>query len=194
MVRSVACAVLLLAANAASGHAADLKPTSCSGFTLAYNDPGAKITCASLDDYGNQTEAVYNQLNAETGAYFFTIQYAKAKFHTYFPEQSLRAMINGSSYFSDTDNWQDIRNFSGFQIAAFNGYQKAGDQPILCAGFLRYSGTQAANYEYDGGPGFPKFTTGLYCAYTGQAALINPIDNFYRIVQDALSKVTFPSD
>ena len=189
-----ACAIALGAACASVGHAEELKPVSCTGFALSYADPAAKITCRQLDSYGNQTEAVYDQINVETGTYFFTLQYAKAKFRTYFPEESLRTMINESSYFADTDNWQEVRNFSGFQIAAFDGYQKAGAPPILCAGFLRYSGTQAANYEYDGGPGFPKFATGIYCAFEGQAALINPIDNFYRVVENALGKVTLPSD
>ncbi len=192
--RATACAILFLGASIAVAHADDLKPTSCTGFELAYSDPGATIKCASLDSYGNQTEVAYSQITAENSAYFFTVQYAKAKFHTYFPERTLRTVINSTSYFADTDNWQDVRNFGGFQIAAFNGYQKAGDQPILCAGFLRYSGTQAANYEYDNGPGFPRFATGIYCAFTGQAALINPIDNLYRVVQNALAKVTFPAD
>ena len=192
--RAIACAILFLVASIAVAHAEDLKPTSCTGFELAYSDPGATIKCASLDSYGNQTEVAYSQITAENSAYFFTVQYAKAKFHTYFAARTLRQMIDSADYFADTDNWQDVRNFSGFQIAAFNGYQKAGDQPILCAGFLRYSGTTAANYEYDAGPGFPRFAIGIYCAFSGQAALINPIDNFYRVVQDVLNKVTFPAD
>jgi hypothetical protein len=185
---------LMLTATPRPSDAEELKPVSCTGFALAYSDPTAKLKCASLDSYGNQTEAVYDQISAETATYFFAMQYAKAKFRTYFTAQSLRNMINDSNYFSDTDNWQEVRSFSGFEVAAFNGYQKAGDPPILCAGFLRYSGTQAANYEYDGGPGFPQFATGIYCAFSGQAALINPIDNFYRVVQDALAKVTFPPE
>ncbi len=186
--------ILLLMAAAAAAHAEDLKPVSCTGFGLGYTDPAANITCSQLERYGNQTEAAYSAIEAQADSYFFTLQYARAKFRTYFPEHSLRDMINSAHYFSDTDNWQEIRKFDGFEIAAFNGYQKAGSAPILCAGFLRYSGVQAANYEYDGGPGFPKFAVGLYCAFSGQAALMNPVDNFYRVVEDALSKVTFPSD
>jgi hypothetical protein len=191
---AVAGAVLLLAIATTTGHAEDLQQVSCSGFALTYADPAAKITCSQLESYGNQTEAAYSEINAETDSYFFRILYAKAKFHTYFPMRSLRAQIDSSHYFMDTDNWQEIRKFEGFEIAAFNGYQKAGGEPILCAGFSRYSGSQAANYEYDGGPGYPQHATGIYCAFSGQAALINPIDNFYRLVQDALSKMTFPSD
>ena len=193
-IRGAAVLAIVLLATATAGHAEDLKPVSCNGFALSYTDPPAKITCSQLEDYGNQTEAAYSQIEAQTDAYFFTVQYAKAKFRTYFPAHTLRSQIDAAHYFADTDNWQEIRKFDGFEVAAFNGYQKAGGAPILCAGFLRYSGTQAANYEYDAGPGFPKFAIGLYCAFSGQAALINPIDNFYRVVEDALRKVTFPSD
>lgn len=194
MVRIAACAALLLSVSAAVAHADDLKPTSCTDFELAYSDPAATIKCASLDSYGNQTEVAYSEIEAETDSYYLTVLYAKAKFRTYFPMRSLRNQVDGAHYFSDTDNWQETRQFGGFEVAAFNGYQKAGDQPILCAGFSRYSGKQAANYEYDGGPGFPIHAAGLYCAFKGQAALVNPIDNFYRVVQDALSKITFPAN
>src|SRR5579871_4577806 len=189
-----ACAIALGAASASVGHAEDLKPVSCTGFALSYADPAAKITCSQLESYGNQTEVAYSEINARTDSYYLAVQYAQAKFRTYFPMRSVRTDIESAHFFADTDNWQEIRRFGGFEIAAFDGYQKAGDPPILCAGFVRYSGTQAANYEYDGGPGFPKFSIGIYCAFTGQAALINPIDNFYRVVENALGKVTFPSD
>jgi hypothetical protein len=189
-----AFAFLLLMATAPAGHAEELKSVSCTGFAMSYADPTAKISCRQLESYGTQTEAAYSEIEAETDSYFLTVQYAKAKFRTYFPARSLRSQIDAAHYFADTDNWQEVRKFDGFEVAAFNGYQKAGDAPVLCAGFLRYSGTQAANYEYDSGPGFPQFAIGLYCAFSGQAALVNPIDNFYRVVQDALRKVTFPPD
>jgi hypothetical protein len=185
-------AALLVAAIAIPCLADDLKPVSCSGFAIVYNDPVSKQECAEADTYGNQTEVAYKRLNAETDSYFLTVFFAEGKFRTYFPMRPLRAQIDDSHYFSDTDNWLDIRKFGGFEVAVFEGYEKAGSAPTLCAAFSRYSGSQANNYEFDGGPGFPHHTVGLYCAFKGQAALLNPPDNFYRVVQDALGKLQMP--
>src|SRR5437764_876997 len=82
--------------------------------------------------------------------------------------------------------------FLALAFAAFEGFQKAGDLPALCAGFSRYSGLSTGPYEYEGGTGYRNHAVGLYCALSGQAALVNPPDNFYRVVEDALGKLHLP--
>src|SRR5260221_5534740 len=173
---------LAMVAYAIAAHSEELKDVDCTGFALSYDGHYATQKCSELDRYGNQTEAVYKRLTIKDTAYEMLVTYAEGKFRTYFPEQSLRDQIEGAHYFSDTDNWQTIRNYGGFEVAVFEGYQKAGSPPILCAGFSRYSGNQSGQYEYPGGPGYPHSALGLYCAFSGQAALINPIDNFYRLM------------
>ena len=172
-------------------HAADAQEVSCSAIELKYDGPATMTKCLQLDQFGNQTEVKIQRLIAETSSSQLIITYYAAKFRTYFPIRPLRQVINDAHYFSGTDNWQAEQKYAGFDIAAFDGLGKAGDPPTLCAGFVRYSG-QPGNYEFDNGPGYRNVAQGLYCVFSGQAALINPPDNFYRLVEDVIGKLHLP--
>jgi hypothetical protein len=128
----------------------------------------------------------------DTDSTQFVISYTASKFKTYLLMRPVRSIVEGQ-YFSDTDNWQPSTKYAGFEIAAFNGYKSSGSTPVLCAAFARFSGNPG-NYEFDAGVGYKNLADGIYCAFSGQAALINPIDNLYRAAEDALAKVTFPGD
>ena len=183
---------VMVPVTAAPCLADDMKTVSCSGFELSYSDASAKQSCAELDQQGNQTEAEYKRLEAETSSYFLTVTVGEGKFKTYFPERELRDQVDSAHFFADTDNWLEIRKFAGFEIAAFDGYRTAGATPTLCVAFSRYTGNMSGQYEYPGGPGYKNHTLGLYCPLTGQAALINPPDNLYRAAEDAIGKLQLP--
>jgi hypothetical protein len=104
----------------------------------------------------------------------------------------LQQTIEGEHFFADTDNWQPVKKSGGFEIAAFNGFVKTGDAPILCAGFARYSGEPGGHYEFPDGPGYKNLDDGIYCVFANQAALMNSVDSFYRIVEDEIGKLHFP--
>jgi hypothetical protein len=193
----VRCAIFValtvaVAAVAGPARAGDMKEVSCSTIALKYSGDAKETKCLYYDDVGNQTEAVIQRIIVKTGTSELIVSHTASKFRTYLPIRPLRSSIDGQ-YFSDTDNWQAETKYAGFDIAAFNGYENSGSQPVLCAAFARYSGNPG-NYEFDGGVGYKNLAEGIYCAFSGQAALINPIDNFYRVVEDALSKVQFPPD
>jgi hypothetical protein len=196
-IRFLQCAIFLaltiaVAAVAGPARAGDMKEVSCSTIALKYSGDAKETKCLYYDDVGNQTEAIVQRLIVKTGTSELIVSHTASKFRTYLPMRSLRSMIDGG-YFSDTDNWQAETKYAGFDIAAFNGYESSGSQPVLCAAFARYSGNPG-NYEFDDGVGYKNVAEGIYCAFSGQAALINPIDNFYRVVEDALSKMQFPPD
>ncbi len=189
---SCVCALVLLVAASSGALGDEMKIVSCSGFALSYGDASAKLTCAELDQQGNQTEAEYKRLEAETSSYFLTVTVGEGKFRTYFPARELRDQVNGAHFFADTDNWLETRKYAGFEMAAFDGYRTAGAAPTLCVAFGRYTGNMSGQYEFPGGPGFKNHTLGLYCPLTGQAALINPPDNLYRVTEDAIGKLQLP--
>jgi len=196
-IRFLQCAIFValtiaVAAVAGPARAGDMKEVSCSTIALKYSGDAKETKCLYYDDVGNQTEAIVQRLIVKMDTSELIVSHTASKFRTYLPMRSLRSMIDGG-YFSDTDNWQAEMKYAGFDIAAFNGYESSGSQPVLCAAFARYSGNPG-NYEFDDGVGYKNVAEGIYCAFSGQAALINPIDNFYRVVEDALSKVQFPPD
>jgi hypothetical protein len=159
---------------------------------LKYDGPATTTRCLQLDQFGNQTEVKVQRLIAKSDSSELILTYLAGKFRTYFPIKPLRQQIDDAGYFNDTDNWRAERKFGGFDIAAFDGFDKAGGAPILCAGFSRYSGRSSGPYEYEGGPGASNHAIGLFCVFSGQAALINPIDNFYRVVDDVIAKLHLP--
>jgi hypothetical protein len=196
-IRFLRCAILAALAIGAAvfarpACAGAMNEVSCSSIALKYTGEARETKCLYYDDVGNQTEVVVQRIIVKLGTSELIVSHTASKFRTYLPIQPLRSTVNGQ-YFSDTDNWQPEAKYAGFDIAAFNGYEKSGSQPVLCAAFSRYSGNPG-NYEFDGGVGYKNEAEGIYCAFSGQAALINPIDNFYRVVEDALSKVQFPPD
>jgi hypothetical protein len=144
-----------------------------------------------LDQFGNQTEAKLQRLVAKGTSYELILTYTASKFRTYLPIRSLRHIIEKNSFFSRTDNWQAIQKFAGFDFAAFNGYGKAGDPPLLCAGFARYSGEPGVG-EFEGGPGYKNLADGVYCVLSGDSTLIHPVDNFYRLVESVIGKLHLP--
>ena len=186
------CVALAIAAAAGPARAGDMKEVSCSTIQLKYSGDARETKCLYYDDVGNQTEVVTQRIVVKTGTSELIVSHTASKFRTYLLLHPLRTLIEGA-YFSDTDNWQAETKYAGFDIAAFNGYESSGSQPVLCAAFARYSGNPG-NYEFDDGVGYKNLAEGIYCAFSGQAALINPIDNFYHVVEDALSKVQFPPD
>jgi hypothetical protein len=186
------CVALAIAAAAGPARAGDMKEVSCSTIQLKYSGDARETKCLYYDDVGNQTEVVTQRIVVKTGTSELIVSHTASKFRTYLLLHPLRTLIEGA-YFSDTDNWQPETKYAGFDIAAFNGYESSGSQPVLCAAFARYSGNPG-NYEFDDGVGYKNLAEGIYCAFSGQAALINPIDNFYHVVEDALSKVQFPPD
>ncbi len=192
--RSSVFVALTITAVAFAGpaRAGDMKEVSCSTIALKYNGEARETKCLYYDDVGNQTETVDQRLIVKTGTSELIVSHTASKFRTYLLLRPLRNLTEGR-YFSETDNWQAETKYAGFDIAAFNGYESSGSQPTLCAAFARYSGNPG-NYEFDDGVGYKNLAEGIYCAFSGQAALINPIDNFYRVVEDALNKVTFPPD
>ena len=173
-------------------HAASMNEVSCSGFTLSYDGPSATSRCYELDEEGNQTEVKIQRLVAKGASFEMVVTYSAGKFHTYFPIRSLRQQVEENAYFSDTDNWQAEQKFGGFDMAIFQGFAKAGDLPALCVAFSRYGGQSTGPYEYDGGVGFRNIAEGLYCALSGQAALVNPPDNFYRLIEGVIGQLQFP--
>jgi hypothetical protein len=183
-----AVTVLLGARDAEAGQ---MKQVSCSTIEMKYSG-GGSTACYFYDDQGNQTEAVTQRIIAKTDSSEFVVSYTASKFKTYLLMRPVRSIIEGQ-YFTDTDNWQPSTKYAGFEIAAFNGYESSESKPVLCAAFARFSGNPG-NYEFDAGVGYKDLADGIYCAFSGQAALINPIDNLYRVVEDALNKVTFPSE
>lgn len=194
-IRILRCAIFAaLAAIALAGpaRAGNMKEVSCSTIELKYSGDAKETKCLYYDDVGNQTEAVTQRIIVKTDTSELIVSHTASKFRTYLLLRPLRSIVDGT-YFSDTDNWQAETKYAGFDIAAFNGYQSSGSQPVLCAAFARYSGNPG-NYEFDEGVGYKNLAEGIYCAFSGQAALINPIDNFYHVVEDALSKMHFPPD
>ena len=194
-IRFLKCAifvVLTVVAAAGPARAGDMKEVSCNTIQLKYSGDARETKCLYYDDVGNQTEVVTQRIVVKTGTSELIVSHTASKFRTYLLLHPLRTLIEGA-YFSDTDNWQAETKYAGFDIAAFNGYESSGSQPVLCAAFARYSGNPG-NYEFDDGVGYKNLAEGIYCAFSGQAALINPIDNFYHVVEDALSKVQFPPD
>jgi hypothetical protein len=183
-----ASTILLGATHAEAG---EMKEVSCSAIEMKYTG-GGDIACYSYDDQGNQTEAVTQRIVVKTHSSEFVVSYTASKFKTYLLMRPLRSLVEGQ-YFADTDNWQLSTKYAGFEIAAFNGYESSGSTPVLCAAFARFSGNPG-NYEFDSGVGYKNLADGIYCALSGQAALINPIDNLYRVVEDALGKVAFPPE
>jgi hypothetical protein len=167
-----------------------LKDVSCSSIELKYDGPATTTKCLQLDQIGNQTEADVQRIIVHTSSSELVVTYVASKFRTYLPEHPLRHIIE-SEFFQDTDNWQAEHKYAGFDVAAFNGYDKPGDPPFLCAGFARFSGSPG-NYEFDDGPGYKILAEGIYCVSSGAAALTNPVDNFYRIVDGVLEEVHFP--
>jgi hypothetical protein len=172
-------------------RAADMKEVACSAIDLKYDGEATTTKCMQVDDVGNQTEAQVQRIIVKTSTSEMIVTYYAGRFRTYFPLRPLHHMIEQGGYFADIDNWQAEHKFGGFDIAAFNGFGKAGDAPTLCAGFARYSG-QPGNYEFDGGPGYKNLAEGIYCVFSGEAALINPVDNFYRVVEGVLGKMHLP--
>jgi len=177
--------------GATDAKAGQMKEVSCSTVEMKYAS-GGNTACYYYDDQGNQTEAVIQRIVVKTDSAEFVVSYTASKFKTYLLMRPVRSIIEGQ-YFTDTDNWQPSTKYAGFEIAAFNGYESSGSKPILCAAFAQFSGNPG-NYEFDAGVGYKNLADGIYCALSGQAALINPIDNLYRVVEEALNKVTFPSE
>ena len=172
-------------------RAADMKEVACSAIDLKYDGEATMTKCMQVDDVGNQTEAQVQRIIVKTSTSEMIVTYYTGKFRTYFPLRSLHNMIEQGRYFADIDNWQAERKFGGFDIAAFNGFGKTGDAPTLCAGFARFSG-QPGNYEFPDGPGYKNVAEGIYCVFSGEAALIDPVDNFYRVVEGVLGKMHLP--
>ena len=196
-IRFLRCAILAVLAIGAGAFASpacagEMKEVSCNTIALKYSGEARETKCLYYDDVGNQTEAVVQRIIVKFDTSELIVSHTAGRFRTYLPIQPLRGTVNGQ-YFSDTDNWQPETKYAGFDIAAFNGYESSGSQPVLCAAFARYSGNPG-NYEFDAGVGYRNLAEGIYCAFSGQAALINPIGNFYRVVEDALSKTQFPPD
>ena len=181
--------MILLSAKIHAGTAQDV---SCSNIELKYEGPTATTKCLQLDDFGNRTEAKIQRLIAQDKSYELILTYYAGKFHTYFPIRSLQQQVDDAAYFADTDNWLPEQKFGGFDVAVFNGFVKSGDKPTLCAAFSRYSGLSSGPYEYEGGTGYRNHTTGLYCAFSGQAALLSPPDNFYRLIESVIGKSHLP--
>jgi hypothetical protein len=172
-------------------HSDAMKEVSCSEIGLKYGGTATKTKCLQLDQVGNQTEVEIQRLIVDNATNELIVSYYASKFRTYLPLESLRQIVNGNRYFAETENWQAIHKYAGFEIAAFNGLGKSGDAPILCAGFARFSG-EPGNYEFDGGPGYKNLTEGIYCVSSGGAALISPIDNFYSVVDGVIGKLQLP--
>jgi hypothetical protein len=175
----------------APSFAESAQDVDCSTIDLKYDGPATTTKCMALDRFGNQTETKFQRLVAESSSYEMIVTYSAAKFHAYLPIRSLQQQVDDAGYFGDTDNWQPTQKFGGFDIAVFEGFAKAGDKPVLCAAFSRYGGNPG-NYEFDGGPGFKNLAEGLYCAFSGQSALISPVDNFYRLIEDVIGKLHWP--
>jgi hypothetical protein len=184
--------VLAMVALPVAAQADQMNVVNCDGFDITYDAPGAKQTCYDLDVSGNQTDAEYKRLTSQAANYELTLTYAVGKFRTYFPMRSLREQIEDAAYFADTDDWLGVKKFGGFEVAVFDGFQSAGSKPTLCAAFSRYSGNMSGQYEYPGGPGFPHHALGLYCVFADQQALLNPPDNFYRVVEEAIGRLHLP--
>lgn len=192
--RFIACAMacaLTVFCTAPQARADQMKEASCSSIELKYSG-GGTAKCYFYDDQGNQTETISQRIVVKTDSYEFVVSHTASKFRTYLLLRPVRSVITGQ-YFNDTDNWQPTEKYGGFELAAFNGYESSGSQPVLCVGFARFSGNPG-NYEFDAGVGYKNLADGVYCAFSGQAGLINPISNFYHVVEDALNKVTFPAD
>lgn len=190
--RFIACALACAFAfsyTVREARSDQMKAASCSSIEMKYSGEGT-ATCYFYDDQGNQTETISQRIVIKTSTYEFVVSHTASKFRTYLLLQPVRNVITGQ-YFNDTDNWQPAEKYGGFELAAFNGYESSGSQPVLCVGFARFSGNPG-NYEFDAGVGYKNLADGVYCAFSGQAALANPISNFYHIVEDALNKVTFP--
>ncbi len=186
---ALACALALLC-SMPKARSEQMKEVPCSNIDLKYSGEGTS-KCYFYDYLGNQTESVNQRIVVKTSSYEFIVSHTASKFRTYLLLRPVRSVV--TEYFADTDNWQPTQKYAGFDLAAFDGYTSSGGQPILCVGFARFSGNPG-NYEFDDGVGYKNLADGIYCAFSGQAALINPIDNFYHVVEDALNKVTFPAD
>lgn len=171
--------------------AASMKEVDCSVLDLKYEAPATKVRCLQLDDVGNQTEVKIERIVATNESSELIFTHYASKFRTYLRLTPLQNTIESEGYFSAIENWQTPEKYAGFDISAFNGVQKSGDAPALCAGFARFSGSPG-NYEFDNGPGYKNLDDGIYCVFSGNTGLFNPIENFYRVVEDKISKVNIP--
>ena len=172
--------------------AADINDVSCSSIELGYSGEATTTQCRTVDKTGIQTTVSIQQLIATTATSELVVNHYATKFNTYMVLRSLRDTIEREHFFSDTDNWQVTKKSAGFEFAVFEGFAKSGDAPTLCAGFARYSGEPGNHFEFPDGPGYKNLDDGIYCVFAGQSALINPVDNFYRVIEDVIGKLRFP--
>jgi len=141
-IRFLRCAILAVLAIGAGAFASpacagEMKEVSCNTIALKYSGEARETKCLYYDDVGNQTEAVVQRIIVKFDTSELIVSHTAGRFRTYLPIQPLRGTVNGQ-YFSDTDNWQPETKYAGFDIAAFNGYESSGSQPVLCAAFARY--------------------------------------------------------
>jgi hypothetical protein len=188
----LAALALSAAALTKTASAGDLKVVDCNGFDLVYDDRSPNTKCFTVEDSGVQVSTKVDRIVVVTSSYELIFTYVAGGHRTYLPIETLQKQVDNAKFFSDTDAWLPERKYDGFDIAVFSGTVKDGEPPVNCAIFARYSG-EPGNYEFDGGPGYKNLAQGLYCALSGDAVLMNPPDNFYRVVETVIGKLHMPN-